>query len=132
MAKRPLNRPLGNSELVYSTDGGGVKQTKKSQSQKQQNKKQQSQQKQQQNQPKADGIARLRRETKGRGGKTMTTIDGLRLGPAELKELGTELKRLCGTGGSVKDGIIEIQGDHRDRLAAELEKRGFKAKLAGG
>ncbi|MCX2981923.1 translation initiation factor Sui1 [Halieaceae bacterium IMCC14734] len=80
----------------------------------------------------SDGIVRLRRETKGRGGKAVTIIDGVPLAPLELKQLARELKQRCGVGGSVKSDTIEIQGDHRDILKTELEKRGFKVKLAGG
>ena len=72
------------------------------------------------------------RESKGRKGKTVTLVDGLPLAGAELKELAGELKRKCGTGGAVKDGVIEIQGDHRDVLVAELEARGYTVKRAGG
>ncbi len=79
-----------------------------------------------------DGIVRVRRETAGRGGKTVTAIHGVALADSKLKELAGELKRLCGTGGSVKDGAIEIQGDHRDRIVAALEQRGYTVKLAGG
>jgi len=82
--------------------------------------------------PRGDGIARVRRETKGRGGKTVTTISGIELASDALRDLATELKRRCGTGGSVKDGVIEIQGDHRDVLVAELEKRGYEVKRSGG
>lgn len=80
----------------------------------------------------ADGVARVRRETAGRHGKTVTAVHGLRLGEAALRELASELKRLCGTGGSAKDGVIEIQGDHREGIRAELEARGYTVKLAGG
>ena len=80
----------------------------------------------------ADDFVRLRRETKGRGGKTVVTITGLSLDARGLRDLAADLKRTCGTGGAVKDGIIEIQGDHRERLVAELEKRDYKVKLAGG
>ena len=79
-----------------------------------------------------DGFVRVRREVKGRRGKAVTTLSGIGLPSDELKDLASELKRLCGTGGSAKDGIIEIQGDHRDVLSAELEKRGFSVKQAGG
>jgi translation initiation factor 1 len=82
--------------------------------------------------PKGDGVVRVRRETKGRGGKTVTTILGVPLAEAPLALLAGELKRRCGTGGTAKDGIIEIQGDHRDTLVAELSKRGYTVKLAGG
>ncbi|EPC00274.1 translation initiation factor Sui1 [Litchfieldella anticariensis FP35 = DSM 16096] len=79
-----------------------------------------------------DGIVRIRRETSGRKGKGVTTITGVPLATTELKTLATELKKRCGTGGAVKEGVIEIQGDHRDVLKAELERRGFRVKLAGG
>ena len=82
--------------------------------------------------PESDGVVRLRREKKGRGGKTVVTIHGLPLGGTDLKVLATELKRRCGTGGAVKDGIFEFQGDHRDTLKVELEGRGYQVKLAGG
>jgi translation initiation factor 1 len=79
-----------------------------------------------------DGIVRIRRETKGRGGKTVTVIAGVLMDGEGLKSLAGDLKRRCGTGGAVKDGAIEIQGDHRELLLAELERRGFRVKLAGG
>lgn len=82
--------------------------------------------------PEGDGIARVRRETKGRGGKTVTTISGVPLAEEPLKELASVLKKRCGCGGSLKDGVIEIQGDHVELLLAELIKRGFKAKKSGG
>ena len=81
---------------------------------------------------KIDGIIRIQREVKGRKGKTVTTVSGFQLDDNELKLLAAQLKRKCGTGGSVKDGIIIIQGDHRDALLSELKKQGFTAKLAGG
>ena len=77
-------------------------------------------------------MVRLRRETKGRGGKAVTVISGIPLDPAALKSLTKELKKRCGVGGSSKDGSIEIQGDQRDTLKQELEKRGYRVKLAGG
>lgn len=82
--------------------------------------------------PEGDGIARVRRETKGRGGKTVTTVSGVPLAEEPLKELASALKKRCGCGGSLKDGVIEIQGEHVDLLLAELLKRGFKAKKSGG
>ncbi|MDF3936547.1 translation initiation factor Sui1 [Pseudomonas citronellolis] len=82
--------------------------------------------------PAGDGIARVRRETKGRGGKTVTTVSGVPLAEDALKDLATALKKRCGTGGSLKDGVIEIQGDHVELLLEELAKRGFKAKKSGG
>ena len=82
--------------------------------------------------PRGDGIVRVRRETQSRGGKTVTTIAGVPLADAALTALASELKRRCGTGGTAKDGVIEIQGDHRDALVAELEQRGYTVKRAGG
>jgi translation initiation factor 1 len=81
---------------------------------------------------KYDGIIRVQREVKGRKGKTVTTVSAFQLADDELKNLAAQLKRHCGTGGSVKDGVIIIQGDHRDTLVTELINRGFKAKIAGG
>ena len=82
----------------------------------------------------AAGPARVRvaREVAGRGGKGVSVIRGLPLGQDALEELATRLKRLCGAGGAVRDGAIEIQGEHRDRLVAELAKLGYQAKRAGG
>ncbi len=82
--------------------------------------------------PRGDGIAHVRREVQGRRGKPVTTIAGLPLPDNELRALAGELKRRCGTGGSAKDGVIEIQGDHRDELIPLLEARGWTVKRAGG
>ena len=82
--------------------------------------------------PAGNGIVRVRRETKNRGGKTVTTVSGVPLGGEALRNLASDLKRRCGTGGTAKDGVIEIQGDHRETIVAELSRRGFTAKLAGG
>jgi len=75
---------------------------------------------------------RVSRQTQGRAGKGVTVITGLALKAETLAALASELKRLCGSGGTVKDGSIEIQGEHRDRLVAELSRRGFTARRAGG
>jgi translation initiation factor 1 len=75
---------------------------------------------------------RVSRQTQGRGGKGVSVISGLPLGEAELELLAKELKRRCGSGGTVREGTIEIQGDHRDTLVTELVRRGFAAKRAGG
>lgn len=82
----------------------------------------------------SSGPARVRvgREVAGRGGKGVSVIRGLPLGQEALEELAGRLKRLCGAGGAVRDGAIEIQGEHRDRLVAELVKLGYEAKRAGG
>ncbi len=104
-----------NSKLVYSTETGRIKEEKAPSSV-----------------PVGDGIVRIKRETAGRNGKGVTTISGIPLAEAELKELAKVLKVTCGVGGSVKEGIIEIQGDQREKIKSELEKRGYKVKLAGG
>jgi len=83
-------------------------------------------------QPAGDGVARVRREKKGRGGKTVTTVTGVPLPQAELRELAKELRRHCGSGGTLKGEVIEIQGDHADAVAAALDARGLKVKRAGG
>lgn len=82
--------------------------------------------------PKGDGIVRIRRETKGRKGKGVTTVSGLALSDQDLKVMCSKLKKMCGTGGALKDGIIEIQGDNRDKIKACLEELGHTVKLAGG
>ena len=106
-----------NSTLVYSSETGRIKQNSSAPSPSLQ---------------KSDGFVRLRREVKGRGGGTVIVISGIPRDAAEIKELAGALKKKCGCGGTVKDGVIEIQGDHRDTLQAELQSRGFKVKLAGG
>jgi translation initiation factor 1 len=75
---------------------------------------------------------RVGREVKGRAGKGVTVVTGLPLAAAEIESLATRLKKRCGTGGTVRDGAIEIQGDHRDAVVAELAKLGWPAKKSGG
>jgi translation initiation factor 1 len=77
-------------------------------------------------------VAKVSRQTKGRGGKTVTIVKGLVLDAAALALLGKQLRSACGSGGTVKDGVIEIQGDHCDLVMETLEKQGHKAKRAGG
>ena len=102
-------------DIVFSTDKGRVRPEKK------------------RIEPqKGDGIVRVGRETKGRKGKGMTVISGVPLHPEGLKELAKRLKQKCGTGGTVRGKIIEIQGDHRDFLVAELEAQGYTVKKSGG
>jgi len=79
-----------------------------------------------------DGVVRVGRETKGRKGKGVTVISGVPLAGAALEELATRLKKRCGSGGTVHEGVIEIQGDHRDMLVAELQRLGYAAKRSGG
>lgn len=81
---------------------------------------------------KGSGKVRVERQTKGRKGKGVTVITGLPLNEDALKALAKELKRRCGSGGTVKAGTIEIQGEHRDELVAELNKRGYAAVRSGG
>lgn len=82
--------------------------------------------------PIGDGNVRVGRETKGRKGKGVTLITGVPLGGAELQALVTRLKKRCGSGGTLKEGVIEIQGDHRDLVVEELQKRGWSVRLSGG
>ena len=83
--------------------------------------------------PATDGVVRLFFETKGRGGKGVTVVRGLGLAEPELAALGKKLKAACGVGGTAKDGVVELQGDHRDRVMALLLAQGFKSvKKAGG
>jgi translation initiation factor 1 len=82
--------------------------------------------------PKGDGIVRVSLDTKGRKGKGVTLISGLMLSSEELKTLAKELKQKCSVGGAVKEGNIEIQGDHRDRIVEILQTKSFKVKRSGG
>ncbi|BES85157.1 translation initiation factor [Pectobacterium araliae] len=104
-----------NSQLVYSTETGRI-----------------TQEEEKVVRPKGDGIVRIQRQTSGRKGKGVCLISGLDLDDAALDKLAAELKKKCGCGGSVKDGVIEIQGDKRDLLKQLLEAKGMKVKLAGG
>ncbi|WP_413112823.1 stress response translation initiation inhibitor YciH [Thaumasiovibrio sp. DFM-14] len=106
---------MSDSNLVYSTETGRIKQaTPKTE------------------RPKGDGVVRIQRQTKGRKGKGVCLITGLDVADAELKLLAAELKKVCGCGGAVKEGVIEIQGDKRDQIKAHLEKKGHTVKFAGG
>jgi translation initiation factor 1 len=82
--------------------------------------------------PAGDGNVKVRRETKGRKGKGVSLVEGLAMNTAELDELARHLKTRCGSGGAVKNGIIEIQGDHRPVIIEFLKSKGISAKLAGG
>jgi translation initiation factor 1 len=82
--------------------------------------------------PAGDGSVRVSRQSKGRGGKTVTLVKGLALDPAALATLGKQLRTACGSGGTVKDGVLEIQGDHCELVMATLKKHGHDAKRAGG
>ncbi|EFV41024.1 translation initiation factor SUI1 family protein [Hafnia paralvei ATCC 29927] len=104
-----------NSRLVYSTDTGRIDEEKVPVVR-----------------PKGDGIVRIQRQTSGRKGKGVSLITGLDIDDAELQKLAAELKKKCGCGGAVKEGVIEIQGDKRDLLKQLLEAKGHKVKLAGG
>lgn len=86
----------------------------------------------QQGQGPSDGVVRVGRETKGRKGKGVTVVTGAPLSGDDLADLAKQLKNKCGAGGTVKDGVIEIQGDHRDRVVAELQTRGWTVKRSGG
>ncbi|MDV7021146.1 stress response translation initiation inhibitor YciH [Atlantibacter subterranea] len=104
-----------NSRLVYSTETGRIDEPKA-----------------QPERPKGDGIVRIQRQTNGRKGKGVCLITGIDEDDATLNKIAAELKKKCGCGGAVKDGIIEIQGDKRDLIKTLLEAKGMKVKLAGG
>lgn len=82
--------------------------------------------------PPQQQTAYLHRESKGRGGKTVTLVKKLVLSEKDLKALAKKLKRACGSGGTIKDGVIEIQGEHREKIAQELRKQGYQVKISGG
>ncbi len=82
--------------------------------------------------PVGDGVVRVGRETKGRKGKGVTVVSGIPLVATDLAAFAKELKKRCGAGGTVRDGVVEVQGDHRDVVTAEIEGRGWKVKRAGG
>lgn len=117
--------PDSNSRLVYSTDGGRVPAPKAPRARGRQAAK-----------PAAsvptDGIVRLHRDRKGRGGKVVTVVTGLPGGEAALDALLKQLKQLCGAGGTREGTTLVIQGDHRERLQPALEQLGHRVKLAGG
>ena len=82
--------------------------------------------------PAPDGVIRVSRQTKGRGGKTVTRVEGVPLGDDALAQLGKQLRTACGSGGTVKDGVIEVQGDHCDKVIEALVQQGYAAKRSGG
>lgn len=82
--------------------------------------------------PKSDGFARVSRQTKGRGGKIVTLVSGLALDALALTQLGKQLRAACGSGGTVKGGVIEVQGDHCEVVMQALHQRGHAVKRAGG
>ena len=120
---------MNNSQLVYSTELGKICPSCQQPVSKCACKKKKSRS---QTNIEYGGIIRIQREVKGHRGKTVTTVSAFQLADDELKNLAAQLKRHCGTGGSLKNGVIIIQGDHRDTLITELKNRGFKAKISGG
>ena len=106
---------MSDSILVYSTDVGRIKEENVSLVR-----------------PKGDGVVRIQKQTSGRKGAGVSVISGLDLSDEELKKLAAELKKRCGCGGSVKNGMIEIQGEKRDVLKQLLEQKGFTVKLSDG
>ena len=118
---------MNNSRLVYSSDAGIVGNRKPGAGAK-------ASQPSKTSAPALpdDGVVRVFREKGGRGGKTVTVVRGLPANESELESRAVELKRLCGAGGTVRDGTVEIQGDHREKVAAKLQALGFRVKIAGG
>jgi translation initiation factor 1 len=82
--------------------------------------------------PQTDGVVRVSLQTKGRGGKSVTLVKGLPLDAAALAVMGKQLRSACGSGGTVKDGVVEVQGDHVATVMAALQKQGYTVKRAGG
>lgn len=112
--------PRDNRPTVYSTEHGDLrKQDRKPQAVRR-------------SLPPQQQTAYLHRDSKGRGGKTVTLVKNLQLTPDDLKELAKTLKQAVGSGGTIKDGVIEIQGEHREKIAAALQALGYKVKIAGG
>jgi translation initiation factor 1 len=108
---------VSNSSLVYSSGDGGDRRRHRAE-------------KKQQTDLPQDGVVRIFRGKGGRGGKTMTVVRGLPR--RDLEAVAKDLKRFCGAGGSAKDGAVEIQGDHREKVAARLAEQGYAVKIAGG
>jgi translation initiation factor 1 len=108
---------VSNSRLVYSTDGGDRRRERGRAAAAPP-------------EVPSDGVVRVFREKGGRRGKTVTVVRGLPGG--DLEAVASDLKRQCGSGGAVKHGAVEIQGDHREKVAARLEAQGYRVKLAGG
>lgn len=113
-----------SSSLVYSTDGGTMCPACRQPVKQCQCKANAA--------PKGDGIVRVSRQTKGRGGKTVTLVKGLALDADALALLGKQLRTACGSGGTVKDGVIEVQGDHCDLIMDALARQGHQPKRVGG
>jgi translation initiation factor 1 len=111
--------PTENDALVYSTEQGDLR-------------KRQPSAPQGLTLPPTQQTAIIHRASKGRGGKVVTLIKNLHLSPDDYKTLTKHLKQTCGSGGTIKDGVIEIQGDHRDTVARALQQLGYKTKMAGG
>jgi translation initiation factor 1 len=111
--------PSDNDSLVYSTERGDLR-------------RRQSSAPQSPSLPPIQQTAYLHRASKGRHGKVVTLVKNLSLSPADFTTLTKHLKRTCGSGGTIKDGVIEIQGDHRETIAVILEGLGYQTKMAGG
>lgn len=111
--------PKSESRTVWSSDRGNLR-------------KQQVPSRNVKSLPPQQQVVYLRRDSKGRGGKTVTLIKNFVLSEEDMKALAKKLKQICGSGGTVKDDVIEIQGEHRDKIAEALTQIGYKVKIAGG
>jgi translation initiation factor 1 len=111
--------PIDHDALVYSTEQGDLRKRQPSALQRP-------------IPPPTQQTAVIHRASKGRGGKVVTLVKNLHLSPDDYKALTKHLKQTCGSGGTIKDGVIEIQGDHRDSIALALQRLGYKTKMAGG
>jgi len=113
--------PKDNSRTVWSSDGGDMRKDLRYRKPRPVK-----------SLPPQQQTAYLHRESKGRGGKTVTLVKGLVLSEKDMKVLAKKLKQACGSGGTIKDGVIEIQGEHREKIATVLHKQGYPVKIAGG
>ena len=111
--------PIENDALVYSTEQGDLRKQRPSAPPSLAL-------------PRTEQTAYIHRTSKGRGGKVVTLVKNLHLSPDDYKTLTKHLKQTCGSGGTIKDGVIEIQGDHRETVAVALQQLGYKTKMAGG
>ena len=123
---------MGNSRLVYSTETGRICPQCSQPVKRCRCKKQRPEAATRTTDYPDDGTVRIRREVKGRGGKTVTTVFGVPLEGAALKQFAKSLKQRCGSGGTVKAGVIVIQGDHRETVAGTIREKGYRVKIAGG
>ncbi|MGH2604672.1 MAG: translation initiation factor, partial [Dehalococcoidia bacterium] len=124
--------PMSNTRLVYSTDGRKPQDLRDQPAERSDRTGRPARRTKQTPSVPEDGVVRIFRERGGRGGKVVTVVRGLPVRGPALEQIAGELKRLCGAGGAVKERVVEVQGDHRERIAERLRSLGYTVKLAGG